>query len=360
MTNPLSIFNILKSHKIGVPPGTLVYTGQQKVGAVHIHLIDYSDDELIETELQNFDNVKSYNKNGKMTAWVNVDGIHAVSIIEQAGKSFDLHPLITEDIVHPHQRCKIEDYGDLLFIVLKMVYNDPKTSAIFVEQVSFVLTDGMLITFQQNPTDVFDGIRERLRTHKGRIRKHGADYLAYALIDSIVDQYFVLLERAGEKIESLEEELFGKQTEQTLKDLHTLKRELTLLRKTIWPMREMLNMMLKNEYRQIQESTEIYLRDVYDHVIQIIDAIESCREIVSGMQDIYLTNISNRMNSVMKVLTIIATIFIPLGFVAGVFGMNFKNMPELEQTWAYPAGFWGLILAISFSMILYFKHKKWF
>ncbi len=255
-------------------------------------------------------------------------------------------------------RSKLEDFDDYIFIALKMLSHSEKEDEIQAEQLSLVLGSNFVISFQERKGDVFDPIRQRIGTGKGRIRKMGADYLAYALIDTIVDNYFIIPEKIGEKLESIEEELVTNPTSQTFQAIHSLKRQLIFLRKSVWPLREVVRGLEGVESALIHESTNIYLRDVYDHTIQVIDTIETSRDMLSGMLDIYLSSISNRMNQVMKVLTIIATIFIPLTFIAGIYGMNFKFMPELELFWAYPLVLIAMT-AIAISMLIYFRRKKW-
>jgi magnesium transporter len=287
-----------------------------------------------------------------------VDGLHQVEILEKLGECYGLHPLVLEDILNTDQRPKTEDYGEYIYIVLKMLdYND-KSNEIEPEQMSLILGPNFVFSFQEREGDTFNPIRERIRNNKGRIRKMGADYLAYTLLDSIVDNYFIILEKLGEKIEFLEEKLVTRPTPETLQVIHYLKREMISFRKAVWPLREVVSGLERGEASLIKEATRIYLRDVYDHTIQTIDTIETYRDMVSGMLDIYLSSVSNRLNSVMKVLTIIATIFMPLTFLAGVYGMNFKYMPELEWRWGYPVT-WLIMAGIGISMLIYFRKKRW-
>jgi magnesium transporter len=252
----------------------------------------------------------------------------------------------------------MEDYGDYLYIVLRMLSYNDKSSQIETEQVSLILGPSFVFSFQESQGDVFNPVRERIRSGKGRIRTMGADYLAYALLDLIVDNYFVIMEKLGETIEFLEEKLVTQPVPETLQTIHQLKRELIFLRKAVWPLREVIGGLERGELALIKETSRVYLRDVYDHTIQVIDTIETFRDMISGMLDIYLSSVSNRLNSVMKVLTIIATIFMPLTFLAGIYGMNFKHFPELEWRWSYPV-FWLVSVLISVSMLLYFKKKNW-
>lgn len=321
-------------------------------------MIAYGQNNFEEKEVKNIEECFPYKDNGHIS-WINVDGIHQTEVIEKLGKQFGLHPLVLEDIVNTEQRPKMEDYGDYLYIVLKMIYLNNQADLIMSEQVSLVLGKDLVISFQERAGDVFEPIRERFRTAKGRIRQFGADYLAYALLDAIVDGYFAILEKTGERIEVVEQKVAVDPKPKTLQLIHQLKSDMVFLRKSIWPLREVLCGLQRNESSLIQGSTAVYLRDVYDHTIRVAESIESYREMVSGLLDIYLSSVSNRMNEVMKVLTVIATIFIPLTFVAGIYGMNFKYMPELEWHWAYFAVL-GVMAVIGLVMVYYFRKKKWF
>jgi len=346
-----------RAKEVGLPPGTLVHIGDRKVEKAKITLIDYDEAQLQEKELETVDECFPF-KDKPTVTWINIDGIHQVEVIEKIGKHFNIHPLILEDILNTGQRPKMEDFEDYIFVVVKMIYYDDKDNEIKAEQLSLLIGPNFVISFQEKEGDVFDPVRERIRNGKGRIRKMKTDYLAYALVDTIVDHYFVVLEKLGEKIEDMEEELVTNPTPETLQTIHTLKRELIFLRKSVWPLREVVNNMERGESSLIDESTGIYLRDVYDHTIQVIDTIETFRDMVSGMLDIYLSSISNKMNEVMKVLTIIATIFIPLTFIAGLYGMNFKYIPELEWHWSYPVLLF-VMAGIGFLMLVYFRRKRW-
>lgn len=345
------------SKKAGLPPGTLVHIGEKKTEKVNTTLIDYDEKQLQEKELKTIEECFPC-KDEPTVSWINIDGIHEIDVIEKVGRHFNLHPLVLEDIVHTGQRPKAEDFDDYLYIVLKMLYYDEKVDEVKAEQVSMIVGSNFLLSFQVQKGDVFNAVRERIRKAKGRIRKAGADYLAYALMDAIVDQYFIIIEIFEEKMESLEEELVTNPTGQILETIHTMKREMIFFRKQVWPLREVVGGLARGESSLISEPTEIFLRDVYDHTIQVADTIESLRDVLSGMLDVYLSTISNKMNEVMKVLTIIATIFIPLTFLAGLYGMNFRYMPELEWHWGYPA-LLVLMLGAGVTMIAYFKRKKW-
>jgi len=343
--------------KAGASPGTLVHIGEQKVDETRITLIDYDEAHLQERVLDGIEEAFPL-KDLPTVTWINIDGLHETDTIEKVGQHFNIHPLVLEDILNTGQQPKTEEFEDLIFVVLKMLHYNENSEKIRSEQFSLVLGSNFLITFQEIQGDVFKTVRERIRKPKTRIRKAGCDYLAYALIDAIVDHYFLILEKLGENIETLEEDLLENPSPETLQTLHEMKREMIYLRKQIWPIREIINGLVKSESSLIQEQMHVYFRDVYDHTIQIIDTIESYRDILAGMLDIYLSTVSNKMNEVMKVLTIIATIFIPITFVAGIYGMNFKFMPELEWRWGYVM-VWAIIVVVAGIMIGFYKKKKW-
>ena len=345
------------SKKAGLSPGSLVHIGDKKIETIRMSLMNYDPANLLEKQLPAIEASFPYRDTPPVT-WINVDGLHEIDVIEKIGVHFGIHPLVLEDILNTGQRTKAEEFENYIYIVLKMLYFDETVDHITAEQVSLILGPHFLISFQEKEGDVFDFVRERIRKARGRIRKSGCDYLAYALMDAAVDHYFVILENLGEKIELLEEQLLEEPTPRILEDIHHLKREMLFFRKQVWPLREVLNSLIKDPSELIQETTHIFLRDVYDHTIQVIDTIESFRDLLSGLSDLYLSTVSNRMNEVMKFLTIIATIFIPLTFVAGIYGMNFEFMPELKWPWAYPA-LWLLLLMISASMLFWLKRKNW-
>jgi len=346
------------SRKIGLSPGTLVHIGKKKVEKVRIRLIDYDEAQLQEKEAKIIEECFPF-KDLPTVTWVNIDGLHDIKLMEKIGKHFGLHPLVLEDILNTEQRPKIEDFDDYLFVVLKMLHFDENEQEVRAEQISIILASNFVLSFQERVGDIFNPLRERIRSAKGRVRKMGPDYLAYALMDAIVDNYFIVLEKLGEKIEGMEQELVTNPTPETLQTLHNLKREMIFLRKSVWPLREVVSRLERGESKLIKDSTGIYLRDVYDHTIQVIDTIETFRDMLSGMLDIYLSSVSNRMNEVMKVLTIIATIFIPLTFIVGIYGMNFEYMPELKWHWVYPKAFWVVIIGVAVFMAFYFRKKKW-
>jgi magnesium transporter len=346
-----------RSVKAGLPPGSLVYVGDKKAGEAKITVIDYDENQFREKSLKSVKECFAF-QNKPSTTWIDVDLVHQTEITEKLGECYGFHPLVLEDILNTDQRPKMEDFGDYLYIVLRMLSCNGNNGNFVSEQFSMILGPNYVISFQEREVDVFDAIRERIRAGKGRIRKAGADYLAYCLLDAIVDNYFVVLEKHGERIEILEEQLIAKPTPATLQALHSLKRDMIFLRKSVWPLREVIAALEREGTSLISDSTRLYLRDVYDHTIQVIDALETFRDMLSGMLDIYLSSVSNRLNEVMKLLTIIATIFIPLTFIVGLYGMNFKYMPELEWHWGYPAVLL-LMLVISLFMVAFFRRKKW-
>jgi magnesium transporter len=345
------------SKKAGSAPGTLVFVGEKKVEKVTFKIIDYDADNLQETEVTSIEECLAYREKKSVT-WINISGLHDVEIIEKLGEKFNLHPLLMEDIVNTEQRPKLEDYDDYLFVILKMLYAEGENHVIQHEQISLIVTPSVVISLQEKEGDVFDPIRQRIRKGKGRIRKCGTDYLAYALIDTVVDHYFKVFEEFGEKIEVLQEEVLANPSPEILQTIQNLKREMIFIRKSIWPLREIISGLQRIESALIKEDILPYLRDVYDHTIQVIDTAETFRDMLSGMLDIYLSSVSNKMNEVMKVLTIMATIFIPLTFIAGIYGMNFEFMPELKWPWSYPL-LWVVLIAIFVVMVFWFKRKKW-
>jgi magnesium transporter len=337
--------------------------GEKKVATVHLSLLSYSPEQFEEKELQSIDELDRYRENPGVN-WINVDGIHEVEILEKIGNRFQIHPLILEDILNTDQRPKMEDYDEILFIVLKMLQYNEQERQVEGEQISLLLGSNFVISFQERFGDVFHSVRQRLRTKDSRIRKSGADYLVYRLIDTLVDHYFSILEKLGERIEDLERDIMKDPTPESLQEIYKLKREMMFLRKSTWPLRELLGSLSREDSPLIKESTEIFLRDVYDHTVQVMDTLETFREMVSGMLDVYMSSLSHKMNEVMKLLTLIATIFIPLTFVAGIYGMNFNpesspwNMPELRWYWGYPAALLAMgVLGI--VMLVYFRKRKW-
>jgi magnesium transporter len=341
----------------GLPPGSLVHVGERKSPQPEITIADYDAQHYTERVAESIDECRPFRDTPTVT-WINVAGIHDIEALRTLAECYHIHPLVMEDILNTHERPKFEEFDDYLFIVVKMLGYDAATKEVVAEQVSLIVGPNVVISFEEAPRDAFDAVRARIRNEKGRIRSSGADYLAYCLLDTVVDNYFSVLEGMAAEIEEVEDQLLADPSRDMLQRVHGLKRELIFLRKSVWPLREVLAVLERADSSLIRESTVIYLRDVYDHTIQIVDTIESLRDIVSGMHDTYLSSVSNRLNEVMKVLTIWATIFIPLTFLAGVYGMNFKYFPELGWKWGY-AGFWAIIVTVSGFMLLHFRKKKW-
>src|SRR3989338_63739 len=348
-----------RSKKAGLPPGTLIHIGEKKTEKVKITIIEYDEMHFREQEAKTIEECFPLkDKNRPTVAWINIDGIHQSEILGKLGEGFGLHPLIVEDILNTDQRPKIEEFEGYNYIVLKTLQFHGNNGEIIAEQVSLILGPNFVISFQEKEVDIFHAIMESLRTNKGRIRKIGADYLAYCLLDAIVDNYFTIMETLGEKIESLENELVSNPNPQMAHTIYNLKRNMILLRRSVWPLREVISRLERGESLLIKESTRIYLKDVYDHTIHIIDTLETFREMATEMLEIYLSSISNRLNTVIKVLTLIATIFMPLTLITGIYGMNFKYMPELGWRWGYPTVL--LVMAgAGIAMVYYFKKKKW-
>jgi magnesium transporter len=345
------------SSKAGASPGTLVHIGEQRVEKVRLSLVAYGLDTIEEHQVDTLDAAIALCNGGEFT-WLNIDGIHDTDLIGRLGRHFGIHPLTQEDILNTAHRPKFEEFEHYAYIVLKMLRYDSAHSRVLTEQISLILTGKTLISLQESEGDVFDSVRARLHKGRGRIRTAGSDYLAYALIDAIVDHYFAILEQIGIQIEEIEDDTLSDPTPEVLNRIHRMKRVILYLRKQVWPLREVVGIMAKEEPALIQSDTMIFLRDVHDHTIQIMETIESQRDILAGLLDIYMTGISNKMNEVMKVLTIMATIFIPITFIAGVYGMNFKHMPELEWPWGY-AMVWAVMIAVVIIMVFYFNKKKW-
>jgi len=344
------------SKKVGQPPGTLYSDGVPSTEAVRITVIDYDDAHFTENVVDQITECFPFRDTETVT-WINVDGLGNTKIIEELGECFTIHPLILEDILNTDQRPKMEDLESYIYLNMKMLSYVDAEKDVKVEHVSMLIGHNFLISFQEDVGDLFDPVRERIRKD-GRIRKFGPDYLAYALIDGIVDNYFVVMEKIEEKVEDLEEELVLHPSQQSLHRISKLKKDMIFLRKSVWPLREMINSLEHSESPLIKDTTAIYLRDVYDHTIQVIDTLETLRDMVSGMLDIYLSGLSYRMNEIMKVLTLIATIFIPLTFVAGVYGMNFRYMPELAWEYGYFT-VWGVMIAMVVLMLIYFRKRQW-
>jgi magnesium transporter len=345
-----------RSKKIGTPPGTLVHIGEKTSEKVKITIIDYDEKNFEERHVDRFEECLLFREKPSVT-WINIDGLHDIDLLDRLGECYGLHHLMLEDILNTDQRPKMDDFGSILYIVLKMLMFRDETGDLEVEQVSLILGDNFVISFQERAGDVFDPVRERIRKNKGRIRKMGADYLAYTLLDIIVDNYFTVLDQLGEDIESLEEELGDSPDPKELHMMHSLRRSVIFIRRSILPLRDIISRLEKGESPLIGESIRIYMKDILDHLMHVNDTIDTSRDMLSSMHDIYLTSMSNRMNEVMKVLTIIATIFIPLSFIAGVYGMNFEVMPELNWRWGYFMCL-SLMFIVGMVLVIYFKRKN--
>jgi magnesium transporter len=349
------------ARKRGAPPGTLIYTGPETDEPVGLSYLTYDSDGIAEKGRKgpgaSLDECLSELSRAG-TSWVNVDGLHDVPLIKQLGGSVALHRLVMEDIISTSQRAKIEEFPGHLYLVLRMVRWDDEADGILDEQVSLVVGDTWVLSFQERRGDVLEGVRQRIRDGRGLIRSRGAGYLAYALVDTVVDHYFGVIEKVSDRIEVLEDEVLANPDPQIVERIHLLKREMLLLRRAIWPLREVVSQLTRDPLPFITDETRVFLRDVYDHTVQVIDTVETLRDLLGGLTDLYMSGVSNRMNEVMKVLTMIATIFIPLSFLAGLYGMNFEVMPELGFPWAYPA-LLGLMALTAGGMVVYFHRKGW-
>ena len=346
-----------RSKKAGLAPGTPVHVGEQKMDKSRITVISYDEKGYEENTISDisecFPKVQS-----SQTTWISVKGLHDIASLQQLATFLNIHALVVEDVVNTHQRPKVEEYDPYLFMVLKRVEYTPENQNLSIEQVSLILGPQFLLSFEEGPKEIFESVRNRIRAGKGRMRKLGADYLAYALLDSVVDHYFVVVEHLGEAIEILEEELVHAPKEETLQTLHRLKRDIITIRKTVWPLREIVASLERGDLPVLTPQTTLYFRDVYDHTIQVIEAVETYRDMLASILDLYLTTLSNRLNETMKVLTMMATVFIPLTLIAGIYGMNFKYMPELEWPWGYPVVL-GIMAALAGGMLWFFKRKGW-
>ncbi len=346
-----------QTRSVGLPPGSLVHTGAKRLEKTKITVFDYSARKFKEKVVKRVEEAFPF-RDTRTVTWINVDGVHEPDVIRKIGEHFRIHPLVLEDIMDTNQRPKMEDFGSYIYFIVRMARPDRKSEEDRFEQISLILGKNFVISFQEDVGDVFDSVRDRIRQGKGRIRKMGSDYLANCLLDAVVDGYFCVLDKQGEEIETLEGELLSKPVPATMHHIHRLKREMIFMRKSVWPLREVINGLDRLESRLFQPATLLFLKDVYDHTVQVMDTVETYRDILSGMLDTYLSSVSNRMNEVMKVLTIIATIFIPLTFIVGIYGMNFENIPELKLPWGYFA-LWGVMILVALMMVLFFRRKKW-
>ena len=344
--------------KTGQPPGKLIYIGDASDAPVHISVFDYDTDHFEEKTFTNPEDCFKY-KNTLTSTWINIDGVHRTDLVEKVGKHYGINTLVLEDVVNTNSRPKIDDFKEYVFVILKMLSYDRVNSSMKIEQVSLIIGKNFIISFQEDSSDLFDGIRARLRDPDSRTRRLGIDYLAYCLMDRIVDEYFLIIEAMGDELEKMEDEVSGNPSKEFLTRFNDLKHDSVYLRKSVWPLREVINYLLRNEVSLIKQEVLPYFRDLYDHTIQVIDTTETYRDLFSDMMDLYLSRLSLRMNEVMKVLTVISTIFIPLTFIVGVYGMNFHYMPELSWHYGYFM-VWGFMLLVAAGMILYFRSRRWF
>ncbi len=343
--------------KTGLPPGSLLHTGEQKTAEPAVTLIEYDADNCRETHFRSLDEGQRHQPQAGVL-WLNVHGLHEPEIMSEIGRRFDLHPLTLEDVLNTDQRPKLEDYGHYLYMVARVFNYDRETADLSSDQVSLILGDGWVLTFQERPTGKFAAVRERLRANKGSIRKCGADYLAYTLLDAIVDHYFVVLDEVNEYTEDLENALLENPSHKLLPNIHALKADTLLLKRSLWPLREVFNALSRGDYELFKAETRIYLRDVYDHTVHVIESTETIRDLIGGMLDIYMSALSNRLNIEMRFLTAITTVFLPLTLITGIYGMNFDYIPELKWHWGYYTVL-GFMACVAGGMGFVFWRRKW-
>ena len=344
--------------KIGLAPGTMVFVGERKCVRARVDILDYNADRLSEAQdvevSQCFDQALS----DTSVTWINVNGIHDVALIETLGRHFGLHPMTLEDLVNTNQRPKVEEFPHYLLIAMKMMEFDGESQSITIEHLSLIVGEHVVLSFLEEEGDVFNSMRQRLRAGKGRIRQLTTDYLAYALMDTVVDHYFLAIEQIGDHIEAIDDKILEDPSPGNIQEIHYLKRDVLGMRKAAWPCREVISTIEKGESRVLTAGTRVYWRDLYDHCIQVIDMLETYRDLLGGIHDTYLSSLSNRMNEVMKTLTIMSSIFIPLTFIAGVYGMNFENMPGLRWRLGYQLTL-ALMGLIGVGLAIYFRRRRW-
>lgn len=345
------------SGKVGLAPGSVIHVGERLESTGKIRLIEFSKDSFIERGIETDSELITPNDQ-PMVSWFSITGLHDVDLIERLGREFKIHQLVLEDIVNTHQRPKVEEFDDIIFLVFRVIRFDAESLEFDNEQISLILGKNFILTFEESESDLLQPIVRRLKNSRGKFRSQGADYLCYSIIDLIVDHYFLIEDSLDEIVENLEDELLLAPTPDMLNTIQKLKRGMIFVRRAVSPLREVLTGLLRSESNLITESTKIYLRDVYDHTIRVAEGLDTNRDLIAGLLEIYLTSLSNKMNEVMKVLTVFATIFIPLTFLAGVYGMNFDHMPELKWKWSYPV-FWSISLATAIGLLIFFRRKKW-
>lgn len=346
------------SQKLGLPPGSLIHVGEIHHTETRMTIVDYSTENFEEKQIQSVDEILKY-KDSDTNTWVIIEGLSNVDIIEKIGSMFEIHQLVLEDILNTHQRPKFEEYDDYLYIVLKYLLSEDEEFTVIYEQISLLVLKNFVFMFKEKADDIMQPVIQRIKSAKNRFRSSESDYLAYAILDTVVDQNFILIDNLDDAVTLIEDDLLASEPSvNTVNTIQKLKREMISIRRNISPLRELMAAMLRSDTELIHEKTHIYLRDVSDHAIRVTESIESYRDILSGLLDIYISSVSNKMNEVMKVLTVFASIFIPLTFLAGIYGMNFEYMPELKWKWAYPV-LWLVFITVTYGLLHYFKKKKW-
>lgn len=350
----------IKSNKenIGISPDALVFRGKKRTDNVRLRIIDYDAENLNEVELKNIQEASAYN-HPKTTTWFNIDGLHDEGIMLEISKIFEVDTLILSDVLNTHARPKMQDYDNSIFISLKMLKYDEDNNRIHAENLVLIIKDNVLLTFQERQGDVFEPVRERIRKNRKRIRTSGTDYLAFALLDIVIENYIYIISRIGEKIESIEDKLIGANENSIIHEINTYKREIQYLRKLIKPSQDLLINLVKLDSELLKENTYVHFKELQDNINHAIESLDSYREILSDQLNIFHTNVSDKLNDIMKFLTIFSVIFIPLTFIAGIYGTNFDNVPELHYKYSYFI-MWGVMVFITTGMIIYFKRKKWF
>lgn len=343
--------------KVGKPPGSLIYMGPRKDVPISIDVIEYNQESITERILDEISPDMKIQTEGMVT-WVDVKGLHNLKNVENIGKIANIHALSLEDLLNVNQRPKIDIFHTYVYIVIQLLKFDEEHNTVESEQLSIILGNNYVLTFLEGPSDVFEAIKTRMKNQVGKIRTSSSDYLAYAILDIVVDDYYDVIEKIGERIESFEEKLMLQPHKMTIQEIYSLKRELLELRRAVWPIREIITKLDKGETELIKEKTSLYLRDLYDHSIQIIETAEIYRDLISGLVDVYLSTTGHRLNEIIKVLTILSSIFIPLTFIVGIYGMNFKNMPELNWTYGYYICL-GAMMLMAICMLIYFRWRKW-
>jgi magnesium transporter len=345
------------SKKAGMPAGELVHVGEVHNGKSSISLLDYDKDNLVVHHIGSVHELLPYKDTDTVT-WVIIEGLSDIDLMRDLGQAFDIHPLVLEDILNTHQRPKLDEYEDYLYLVLKRFEVADEEFSVNQEQISLLLFGNILFTFKEKRDDLFAPVITRLQAEKGRLRAQSTDYLAYIVLDTVVDGYFALQDSLDLFADAIEEKLFEQPGPELLTRIQQVKRELIFVRKSLSPLREMLAALERCDSILLSEKTHIYLRDVYDHAIRVIESVDSYRDLITGMLEIYLSSVSNRLNEIMKVLTVFSTIFIPLTFITGIYGMNFQDMPELKWPWSYPI-LWGVFISIPVTLLIYFRKRKW-